>query len=282
MAKMNAPVVDPVQPSTSANVSSSSIAESIVDNDNSNSFQNDDSLQKSREREMELNFLREPSPEPCTSKAATADYKQTYAEFYCPSTADLDIPKEKCTQCGKMVNVHDVQVHADEHFAFQLTQEQRTEFQSQLQSLRGAVSTPPAAKKFKTSKTTTAITPRNATFSIDKFLVKKDAAPPPEESVAGCSSAMDVASESCTECGKTIPIADILEHMDYHAAKKLHEELMKAETTDNRPTLSSSKSKVNSVVTAKGGKNKKKTNNNNNDKSHNSSSKSIATFFQNS
>lgn len=245
------------------------LEESNHEDDDINSFQNEELLEEIAENEQVLSGMRAPSPVASTSKAA--DYKQTYAEFYRPPS-NLDIPKEKCSQCNKMVNVHEMQVHNDEHFAFHLTQEQRVEYQSKLQTATVAVTAPPA-KKMKTSKPAATV---STTFSIDKFLVKKDAAQH-NESVAGCSSAVEVETERCSECGKNIPITEILEHMDYHAAKKLHEELLRSEMANKRTPASDTKPKTDST---KGSKGKKMTKNNSN-KSNNSSGKSIVAFFQN-
>lgn len=261
-----------IQPTTSADAATE---DSSTENDDVNSFQNDVLLEEMAENEQILSRMRAPSPVPGTSKAA--DYTQTYAEFYRPPS-HLEIPKVKCSQCNKMVNAHEMQVHTDEHFAFQLTQEQRVEYQSQLQTSTATTETPPAAKKLKKSKSSTTI---STAFSIDKFLVKKDVPQHSEESVAGCSNAIDVETEVCSECGKSIPIADILEHMDYHAAKKLHEELLRTEMAVNRTAVSDTKTKGSATSGGKGSKNKKKTNNSNSNSNNNNSMKSIATFFQN-
>lgn len=255
------------QPSTSAEPTT------VDSNDDLNSFQNEELLEEMAENEQILSRMRAPSPVAGTSKAA--DYTQTYAEFYRPPS-NLEVPKVQCSQCNKMVNAHEMQVHTDEHFAFQLTQEQRVEYQSQMKTSTTATETPPAAKKLKKSKSSTTL---STAFSIDKFLVKKDAPQHNEESIAGCSNAINVETEACSECGKSIPIADILEHMDYHAAKKLHEELLRSEMALNRTAVSDTKTKGSATSSGKGSKNKKKTNNSNSN--NNNSMKSIATFFQN-
>lgn len=253
----------PNYPSTS---SEATLNEPIYENDDVNSFPDEVLLEEIAESEQILNRTRAQSPVANISKAA--DYMQTYAEFYRPPPT-LEIPKLKCSQCNKMVNAHEMQIHTDEHFAFQLIQEQRIDFQSQSQNSITAIETPPAAKKVKISKPLTAISSR--TTSIDKFLLKKDATQQ-NESVAGCSSVIDAEMEICTECGKNIPIEDILEHMDYHAAKKLHDELLKSDMTLNRSAMNNTKTKTDTKTGVKGKKDNKKCSNNN---------KSIASFFQN-
>lgn len=262
------------QPSTSVSAEAESKEQCDETND-LNSFQNEVLLEEIAENE--LNQMRAASPVSSTSKQA--DYTQTYAEYYRPPP-NLEISKVKCSQCNKMVNAHEIQVHNDAHFAFLLSQEQRTEFQSKLQKSMAATATPPAAKKVKTSKSSATMS-TSSTFSIDKFLVKKDDLPR-NESVASCSSAIDVEKEACIECGKSIPIADILEHMDYHAAKKLHDELLMSESTLSRSVGGDTKSKANVTTGDKGNKIKKRAKHNDNKSNDNNNSmKSIATFFRN-
>lgn len=261
-----------IEPSTSAE------AESSIQNDETidlNSFQNELLLDEIAVNELTLN--QKPASSRVPSPSNAADYTQTYAEYYRPPS-NHEIPKEKCSQCNKMVNAHEIQVHTDAHVAFLLSQEQRMEFQSKIQKSTTATATPPAAKKMKTTKSSTTM---NSAFSIDKFLVKKGDLQR-NESAAGCSSANDVEKEICIECGKNIPIADILEHMDYHAAKKLHEELLKSESTLSRGVVGDTKLKANATTGHKGNKIKKKTKNNDSRSNENTNSmKSIATFFRN-
>lgn len=269
----------PAVPREEGQVKNDAIAETATEEPDSenddNLFQTDELLKEMVENEQTLSRMRAPSPVASTSKVP--DYMQTYAEFYRPPP-NIETPKEKCSQCNKMISVHELQVHTDGHFAFQLCQEQRVEFQSQLQtSTSTAIPTPPA-KKMKISKPTTATS--NSTFSIDKFLVKKDGAEH-NESVADCSTAIHIATEICTECSKAIPITDIFEHMDYHAAKKLHDELLKSESVPTKSVAVETRPKTASTSSSKGNKSKKKINNISNNKNNNYSMKSIATFFDN-
>lgn len=260
------------------------------ESDEENIFQNDMLMEELVESNQTLQHQdqtqrpespaqRSESPAPSTS--TKQDYVQTYAEFYIEPKNEL--PKVECTQCGKKVNAYDIQIHTDEHLAFQLTQEQRVEFQNQLK--RNITTASPAAKKPKTnnkpdSKTETS----NANVaSIQKFLVKPglyDTSATPSTSTES-----DVATEKCSECGKNIPITEILEHMDFHAAKKLHDELMKADMTNrtNNNTIQNSAGKNASAGKSK--KSKKKTVSSSSGSSSNnapSAMKNIASFFQNS
>lgn len=235
--------------------------------------QSDQTLQHQPPAPQELQ--RSESPMPSTS--SNANYMQNYAEFYKPP----DLPKVECTQCGKKVNEHEIQIHTDEHFAFQLTQEQRVEFQSQLK--RNIPSTTPAAKKQKTATSSKSKSPPKLA-SIQKFLVKpsqNDTTAIPSTSKASTSTACDVETEMCQECGKNIPIVELLEHMDFHAAKKLQDELMKAEMANrtNNNTIQNSVGK--NMSTGKGKKSKSKTSSNSTTNNTPNAMKNIASFFKN-
>lgn len=221
---------------------------------------------------------RSKSPVPSTSTASASSetvYMETYAEFYKPPDK-IELPKVECEQCGKKVNAYEIQIHKDEHFAFQLTQEQRTEFQNQLK--RNIPSTTPsAAKKQKTTANAKSKTPIKST-SIQKFLVKTE--PEDVTAIPSTSKANDIETEKCAECGKNIPIAEILEHTDYHAAKKLHEEFMRAEMA-NRANNNSQMSDGKIASTGKSKKPKKKVAPGATSSNAPSAMKNIASFFQN-
>lgn len=204
------------------------------------------------------------SPGPSTSSRIS--YEQTYAEFYGPPAQKQ--PKTECDQCGKMILAHEMQVHTDAHLAFQLDQEQRAEFQNQLK--RTHPSHTPVKKKQK-SDLTKSSNKKAETTSIQRFLVKKRETTPESST----STAGEV--ERCAECGKNIPIVELFEHMDFHAAKRLHEELMKSETKVNRLNNGSvQKSNNNNISAGKGKKaNKKGTS------SKNPAVRNITAFFQN-
>lgn len=164
---------------------------------------------------------------------------------------------------------YDIQIHMDEHFAFQLTQEQRVEFQNQLK--RNIPSTTPVAKKQKTSIKGKSSKAPTKSKSIQKFLAKPSDVET-QMATASTSAANEmVETEKCAECGKNIPIVDLFEHSDFHVAQKLHDELIKAEIGNrtNNNTIQS-----NAAVVSNGKKSTKKSNTN--------STKNILSFFQNS
>ncbi|XP_031625500.1 DNA polymerase eta [Contarinia nasturtii] len=244
--------------------------------DEENTFNNEMLMDELEEHNQTVQQTeRSSSPVPSTS--TKVDYLQTYAEFYRPP----DLPKVECEQCGKKVMAHELQIHNDEHFAFALTQEQRAEFQSQLK--RNITSTTPAAKKQKTSSKNkiTTKTPTKST-SIQKFFSQPSQADTQTAVPLDNTADETVETEKCTECGKNIPIVELFEHADYHAAKKLQDELMKAEMNANRTnnnTIQNSATK--NVNNGKGKKSKKKATANSTANNAPKAMKNITSFFQN-
>lgn len=244
----------------------------IPDSDEEDAFQNE-MLMEELERSNGESHTR-CSNSPVASTSAKADYMQSYAEFYQPPT--IELPKVQCSQCQQQVYAHEIQIHTDEHLAFQLTQEQRDEFRSQLKRATPATAITPSGKKQKTagaanSKTKT---PTNVP-SIQRFLMKPtDRQEETIDAVASTSSAAHVETEKCAECGKHIPIIDLFEHMDYHAAKKLQDELMKSEVQATQRTVDNTSKNVTS------GKSKKSKKTNGTAPNGVKAVKNIASFFQ--
>ncbi|KAG4072977.1 hypothetical protein HA402_006657 [Bradysia odoriphaga] len=153
-----------------------------------------------------------------------SDYKSSYVEYLRPEIPDEFF--ETCSQCHKKLLTVEMQSHLDMHLAFQLSEEQRLEFRSQLKTKTSSAS-PPVAKKPRLDRSanlnssssggskvtrTTDSTGANGKGALTKYFVaKKDKAP--ESSV------------KCDECGKFIPIEGVSEHSDYHTAKKLQMEI---------------------------------------------------------
>lgn len=211
---------------------------------------------------LQNHLLETPPHAPTSTKV---DYRSSYAEYYKPSVEN--VPKKECSHCGKMVLVSQMQVHTDAHLAFQLNEEQRTEFQNQLK--RTHSTNTPQKKKQKTASNNKA-----TVSSIQKFLVKKrDRTPEPEPCT---STANDVEYEKCAECGKHIAITKLFEHMDFHAAKRIQDELMKTETKIDQTNNNSKSSTNKNMSLAKGKKSTKKKAN-----SKNPAVRNITSFFQN-
>lgn len=271
-------------------ISAQPLAADADTEDEQNAFHDDMLMDEITQNEHKLNKTNpseslQPQAEASTSTAT--HYKDTYAEFYRPPP--LNISKVKCTQCNKMVIEHELQVHTDGHFAFQLNQEQRNEFQNQLKLTTNTSATTPPAKKQKIiiNKTSTLATATNNLLSIDKFLVKKEHCVSADQNEIDPINGIEP-TEKCTECSQNIHISEIISHMDYHVAKKLQKELMQSDMVVHRGSSASGTSATKQQSNgSKIIKKKKKiinnniNNNNNTGASAPSSMKSITSFFQN-
>lgn len=227
-------------------------------------------------------------PQASTSSAPPskpADYTATYAEFHRPATSHTEIPTTECPQCNKSVKVTELQTHTDAHLAYQLSIEQREEFRSTFKSnVRPTQTSPPAAKRLKpTARSSTVASNATAitttTPSLDRFLIRKEPVvenrPPTNSSIdepqPSTSDEPTLETEVCSECHKQIPITLIVEHMDYHVAKKLQLELQRAEMNAPRSEVNAAQKRKIVYTKSKkksGGNNAKCTN-----------LKSVASFF---
>lgn len=164
-----------------------------------------------------LKLKEDPEPSPIIpdeieigeSSKPIEDYKKTYAEY-------LNIPKpnstvfQTCELCEQEINEEEVDSHKDFHFALQLSQQQRTEFRNEIKN-KTNVSTPLNKKrKIQTTNKSKPVKIR----PIGNFLFKPKPKP-----------AADTETEKCLDCERFIPIDGLIEHADYHAAKKLQIEL---------------------------------------------------------
>lgn len=145
---------------------------------------------------------------------------------------------ERCSTCNKRVPLQELQSHADAHYAYQLSQQQRAEYRSQLglnQSVSSAGSaSKPAAATAKRPKppnggrtSSNAATPRapGGSSLLKRFLQTQ---PPPRRPPSPLQSQpADATCErvACTECDRLIAVDKLLEHSDYHAARRLQREL---------------------------------------------------------
>lgn len=198
------------------------------------------------------------------STSTKPSYLETYAEFYRPHM-QLELPKIECQQCGKQIYESDMQIHMDSHLAFQLSQQQRQEFQNQL---KRTTSTAPAPSAKKLKKTTNTRELSNEK-SIQKFLIKPSQL---EQSSNLADNEENIMTEKCEECGQYIAIDKLFEHKDFHAAKRLHQELLQLDREakfQNNDVKNTTKAVVNSGKSSKG------------KLPRSSSAKNIASFFQN-
>lgn len=159
-----------------------------------------------------VNDLQTPGP------SNQSDYTTTYVEFQRPEIPDDFF--EICSQCNKKLLIVEMQSHLDMHLAFKLSQEQRIEFRSQLKTTSSKPSTSsPVAKKLKLDRS---LTVSNASGSkvgdssgkgaLTKYLTQR-------------TDNVPESSVKCDECGKFIGLESVVEHSDYHTAKKLQMEI---------------------------------------------------------
>lgn len=114
-----------------------------------------------------------------------------------------------CPECGKSISIDMVEMHSDYHLALKLRDEERQ--QSRREKLEKTVVNTKSdeSKKKKQAEETSSI--RNE-VSVASFLIKID---------------NNVPTETCSECGKRIPLEKFGEHLDFHEAQKLSRELNK-------------------------------------------------------
>lgn len=148
--------------------------------------------------------------------SASANYKQTYAEYYLQSISPL-IQHEVCAQCNKKIPLHEMQIHSDSHFAFELSQQQRLDYRNEKLKNSSPAPKPPIPKKQKLNGTKPESKPNG---KIKEFLSKQTQLLETDQEVDD-----NTEKEKCQECGKIILLANFQMHIDFHIAKKLSEEL---------------------------------------------------------
>lgn len=160
----------------------------------------------------QVDIVKVTEEPPMNNDSSQLDYRQTYAEFSRPPSLPNPVQKP-CPECGNNVPENELQSHLDFHFALQLSQQQREEFRSEIKTKYVS----PSTAKPKTVSSTLRAKPKAPL--IDKFLTAANAS----------NTSTDDVTTACSECGKLIPTANMPEHLDYHAARKLQIELNKLE-----------------------------------------------------
>ncbi|CAB3234705.1 unnamed protein product [Arctia plantaginis] len=115
-----------------------------------------------------------------------------------------------CPECGKSIPIVEVEMHSDYHVALKLRDEERQQVRREKQD-KTTVIVKRKSEDTKKKKVTEDSSGKNKSISsIASFLVKIDSNMP---------------TESCSECGKRIPVEKFMEHSDFHEAQKLNREL---------------------------------------------------------
>lgn len=118
-----------------------------------------------------------------------------------------------CPECKKTLPKAMLETHADYHLALKLREEDRQ--QARKEKERTSTKTTNIRNEdVKKKKTEDAVNKNETGTSITSFFVKLDDTVP---------------TESCSECGKKVPLEKFAEHLDFHEAQKLSREL------NNRP-----------------------------------------------
>uniref|UniRef100_A0A182JPC3 DNA polymerase eta n=1 Tax=Anopheles christyi TaxID=43041 RepID=A0A182JPC3_9DIPT len=193
-----------------------------------------------------IHELNPPDEKPSTSKAALArqsnersekkpDYTETYAEY----SFQVPEPTLECPQCRKQIPEHEFQSHQDFHFALSLSQQQRDEFRNDLKSKM--VPKSPFAAKRPSKPISSTVTnssgsgASSSNMSIARFL-SKVAPDSVRSSNAGAATSSSGKDEElpenhirCPDCGKFIHVDAMVQHNDYHVAKRLQQELNRLE-----------------------------------------------------
>lgn len=145
------------------------------------------------------------------------------------STGDEQQPFERCEQCNRKVALHELQSHADAHFAFRISQEQRHEYRSKIEAASRERTLPlsankqPAAKRTRLTATTTTSTigagQKSGGTLLRLFMS--------QQSQHQQTDVADVGDDcvSCPDCPMRIPGAEMQLHADYHTARRLQREL---------------------------------------------------------
>uniref|UniRef100_A0A182P2G4 DNA polymerase eta n=1 Tax=Anopheles epiroticus TaxID=199890 RepID=A0A182P2G4_9DIPT len=197
-----------------------------------------------------------PDERPSTSKASSGeqherklDYKETYAEY----SFQLPEPTLECPQCRKQIPEHEYQSHQDFHFALSLSQQQRDEFRNDLKSKIATKSPQPTKRSSKAASSTVTSSSSGssappANLSIARFLAKvsPDSARSrtTEEATSEADEQVPENHTKCPDCGKFVHLEVLVQHNDYHLAKRLQQELNRLEM----PTQSSVNSKPALIV----------------------------------
>ncbi|XP_052865482.1 DNA polymerase eta [Anopheles cruzii] len=199
-------------------------------------WENTDQLQQQAKasKESETDLRNQPSLDTTESHK---NYTATYAEFSILPPEPVSIVKLQCSQCGKQVPENDYLSHQDFHYALQLSQQQRDEFRSDFKSkLLTATSTTKPSQSSAVAGGRRPSLPTSSTSSIARFLskVSTDATQSKtrdrDEAKAGSDGEIGN-STKCPDCGKLVPQASMAEHVDYHVAKRLQQELNRSEAT---------------------------------------------------
>uniref|UniRef100_A0A336MX77 DNA polymerase eta n=1 Tax=Culicoides sonorensis TaxID=179676 RepID=A0A336MX77_CULSO len=123
---------------------------------------------------------------------------------------EVEIKLIRCDICQRKIPENELSVHNDFHFSLLISQQQREQFRNELK-LKFSPQVNKSVSQDKKSKVSQKMSSNNKNLpSIQTFLKKK-------------TEELEENLVKCDECGKMV--ADIVEHADYHLAKRLQQEM---------------------------------------------------------
>ncbi|KAJ8722953.1 hypothetical protein PYW07_004133 [Mythimna separata] len=129
-----------------------------------------------------------------------------------PENEPTQIDTFNCPECRKTIPMDAVDEHSDYHLALKLREEERQQVRKEKQEKSIVVKTKQNEETKKKKQPEQNSSRNEITSSIASFLVKTDE---------------NVPTDTCSDCGKKIPLTQFLQHLDFHEALKLNRELNK-------------------------------------------------------
>jgi DNA polymerase eta len=186
--------------------------------------------------EMEKSFLCYPEeeeedprdhqnrPKENEYPAPAPDYTKSYAEFHLPEVIEK-MAFEVCEKCNKRIPLSEVITHYDQHLAFQLANQMREEYRSQISKPSKQVEAKKLVKAKSSPKVVLKVAP------ITKFLSQKEPSSKAEDD--------DQSKVKCDQCNTLIPSEKLAEHLDFHFAQKIRME--NCEILSSQPSVKNDK-----------------------------------------
>lgn len=133
------------------------------------------------------------------------------------STSTEALNTFECSECRKIIPMDTIDTHSDYHLALKLREEERQRVRNETKSKNA----PKVVKETNTNST-------KKKTAIEESGSKND----PGTSIANFFLKFDdtVPIETCSECGKKVPLEIFSEHLDFHEAQKVSRELNKRDT----------------------------------------------------
>uniref|UniRef100_A0A336MV37 DNA polymerase eta n=1 Tax=Culicoides sonorensis TaxID=179676 RepID=A0A336MV37_CULSO len=206
-------------------------------------LKDDEVMSKPNEEPISCDNESNPSiehPVPSTSKQniTKPDSEDEEEDIF---LEEVEIKLIRCDICQRKIPENELSVHNDFHFSLLISQQQREQFRNELKLKFSPQPNKSVPQEKKTKVSQKISSNKNNLPSIQTFLKKK-------------TEELEENLVKCDECGKMV--ADIVEHADYHLAKKLQQEMNRSlnpgiSTTGSKRKRSDSKSNKGNPVKVK-------------------------------